>query len=78
MIRITKEQIIAFEEVNLRRFIHKAILHLRNFLPETVTQLNNEDLINSLRARLTQALSYGITDRFDILRYLECRGLRHV
>ncbi|WCQ97777.1 hypothetical protein NQZ70_10575 [Sorangium sp. Soce836] len=46
--------------------------HLRDVLPEAVARFDDEALIDSLRTRLGQALSYGITDRFDALRYLEC------
>ncbi len=72
MFKIRKQQIAAFKEANLRAFTLEMARHVRRVLPERVAQLDDHALVDSLRQRLTQALSYGITTRFDAMRYLEC------
>jgi hypothetical protein len=71
MLRIRKEQIAAFADANLESFTRHMARHLRRVLPVAVAKLDDGALLDSLRRRLTQALSHGITDRFDALRYLE-------
>jgi hypothetical protein len=72
MFRISAPQIAAFQEENLRDFAREMVIHLRRVLPGRVADLDDDALTRSLRRRLDRALSYGITDRFDALRYLEC------
>jgi hypothetical protein len=75
MFRLTKEQFSVFENAALGSFILQSARHFRRVLPERVAQLDDDALVTSLRKRLTQALAYGITDRLDVLRYLECSYL---
>ena len=72
MLRINKRQLAAFEEAALETFVLETARHIRRVLPEKVAHLDCRALVSSLRARLDQALAYGISDRFDALRYLEC------
>lgn len=72
MLQISKNQLAAFEDAALDSFILETATHVRHVMPERVAQFDDRALLHSLRKRLEQALAYGITDRFDALRYLEC------
>jgi hypothetical protein len=72
MLKIRKRQIEAFEEASVEAFALEMADHLRSVLPDAVAGLRDDALADSVRRRLDQALSYGITDRMDARRYLEC------
>lgn len=72
MFRIHTKQLAAFEEANLRAFTLEMVTHIRRVLPDAVAGLDDEALEGALRRRLLKAFSYGITERLDALRYLEC------
>ena len=71
MLKIGQKQVAAIEEANLRAFAVDAARHLRRVIPDRLAGLDDGALRASLRRRLSQAISFGITDRFDALRYLE-------
>lgn len=71
MLRIQQQQFTAFEEASVRSFVRRMTRHLRHVLPEAIAHLDDAALRESTQRRVAQALSYGITDRLDLLRYLE-------
>ncbi len=72
MFKFTKKQICAFEQAALNTFFLEASQHLRRVLPMFVGPLDTEQLLLSVQQRTEYALAYGVTDRLDMLRYLEC------
>lgn len=72
MLKIGREQVTAFEDVAVASFAEEMARHVRDVLPEAVASLDEDALAASMERRLTQALSYGITERADARRYLEC------
>lgn len=72
VITMSKRQLDAFREAKLRTFIHDIIPHMARNFPAKITGGDTGALVNSLRRRLDQALSFGLTERCDVLRYLEC------
>lgn len=72
MIRISKNQVTAFQDASIGKFALQMSHHLRNVLPKTVVPRDDETLVASLHTRMAQAFSYGITDKLDVQRYLEC------
>jgi hypothetical protein len=71
MFQISAKQLAAFQEENLGEFEREMVVQLRRVLPARVAHFDDAALARSLRRRLDQALAYGITDRLDVLRYLE-------
>lgn len=72
VLQIHTEQVGAFREAYFVLFIDEMARHMRHVLPDQVQHIDDEALVISLDRRLRAALALEITDRFDILRYLEC------
>jgi hypothetical protein len=75
MLKINQAQIAAFEAVLVKSFVVQQAKHLRRVLSAQVASFDDSALARSLRVRLGHALAYGVTDRYDVLRYLECSYL---
>lgn len=73
MLQIRTQQLAAFRSVYLTAFVDEMADHMRRVLPDKVRELDKTDtLVASLDRRIRAALALAITDRFDLLRYLEC------
>ena len=70
MLIIRKEQMEAFARQAREQFIHDSIAHIRTVLPDEYAFLGDSRVRESVDLALQRADGYGITDTYDVLRYL--------
>ena len=66
---------VAFERALQDAFVVQMARHLRTVVPEIVARFEDAAFMKSVSTRMARAFSYGLTDRFDVRRYLECSYL---
>jgi len=71
--KLSPEQWDALSAPHTERFIHRMVEHLRDRFPEEMRRhgLSEAGLDPLVRRGISDAESYGIDDRQDVVRYLE-------
>jgi hypothetical protein len=69
-VRIRKEQIDAFAQVEMEHFVARMLVHLRRFFPEACLSLGDDGLLASIHHGITRAAEYGVVAERDVALYL--------
>ena len=72
---IRKQQMDAFEDEMLARFMARMATHPRVTFPQELASLGlltDEDVLDLIRRGLEAAQQYGVTNEGDVERYVEC------
>ena len=72
MLVIRDQQIVAFASAAQHLFCAQLSRDIRLVLPDKVRGLSLESLYAAVSDRVHQATSFGLSDRYDIRRYVEC------
>jgi hypothetical protein len=72
MFVIRSAQMVIFQRAAYRQFEGLMITHLRCCYTATVSRLSDDDLRSLIREGTERAWKYGVTDAYDICRYIEC------
>lgn len=71
MLIMRPQQIQAFEQYMLERFVQRMIGELRRCCPEETSTIDNDALAETIHSGIAIAERYDITDESDVERYLE-------
>lgn len=71
MLIIRKEQMGVFEEVALKNFEDRMVIHLGKFFPEQCAALGDDGIREAIRYGIERAESYGIVDERDVCKYID-------
>ena len=72
MLKIRAEQMDAFSAYMRKQFEDRMVEHLRSRFPRAVRHMQEEELRELVRKGVKRAEGYGVTQEFDVRRYLEC------
>ena len=72
MFVIRAHQMAAFESAAFDTFSRAVRDHLRRIMPHAVSELSEATLLQSVTRRIEQAMSFGLADRSEVRRYVEC------
>jgi hypothetical protein len=77
MFRLRPEHLKAFREAALDDFTRRAVLHVRECLPEESQACTDEQLRNRARKCVERAADYGFATETEVLLYLDVTLLLH-
>ncbi|KYF80685.1 hypothetical protein BE20_01015 [Sorangium cellulosum] len=72
MLKIKRDQLLAFEAKAQRSFEDEMVSHLRGFAPGRCEELDDEQLRAAVRDGIVRADGYGFTNRGPLRLFLEC------
>jgi hypothetical protein len=72
---IRQHHLRAFENALVSEFAVQMTQHLRRVLPRSVDRLEDGALRTAVVAQISRAMDYGLTDRFNAMRYIESCAL---
>lgn len=71
MLKIRKEQLAVFAEVETKKFVDRMVIHLKKFLPKQCEVLDESQMGEMIRYGIKRAAAYGITTECDVCKYID-------
>jgi hypothetical protein len=72
MLRIRQAQMAQLDAEQYRRFEDLLLVHLRAVYPAPIATLSDADVRGVIRDGAGRAGAYGITEAYDVCRFIEC------